>query len=137
MKQRMMPFAGMMLFLAGCASPVPPADSFPEEGRGERIVGAIVAADYHAFAEAAGETDNVPDAEAFTASCRSLTEKCGKAASFRYLGSLETPMLVNQLWAVRFVRKGDGGKAVAREQLLQLIFGRDEHKVRLLGMRFI
>ena len=130
-------FAAILLAAAGCTSPAVPAEPLTDEGRGEAIVKSIADADYRAFAGAAGETDNAPDADAFAVSCRELTGKCGKVDSFRYLGSLETPLLVNQLWAVRFVRRNGEGRTIAHEQLLQLIFGREEHKMRLLGMRFI
>ena len=130
-------FAAATLCLAGCASPEIPADVSPDGGRGEKIVRSIVDADYTAFARAAGEADRAPDAKEFAESCRGLDRNFGKADSFRYLGALETPLLVNQLWAVRFIKGGGNGKKVAHEQLLQLIFGREDDQLKLLGMRFI
>lgn len=133
----------LMLLAAGCVSqndgtgvvrPVSAAGI-----RGEEIVQAVIEADYSKFAKAAEELPDIPEKEKmeFQKSCRRLTESYGVPGSFRSLGELKTPLLINQLYAVCFVRKNKEGKKIEHEQLFQVVFGQENNKLKLLGMRFI
>ena len=101
------------------------------------VVKGIVAADYGMFAAGANEKNNKKDEENFIRSCRELEENFGKMEAYRSMGELETPLLINQLYAVKFIRTSADGKKVAHEQLLQLIFSVDDKQSKLLGMRFL
>jgi len=128
-----------LLIFCGCrstggdgASP-----SVTTTGQGEMIVKGIISADYDMFASGANEKSNKTDEENFIRSCRELEENFGKMEAYRSMGELETPLLINQLYAVRFIRTSTDCKKVAHEQLLQLIFSVDDKQSKLLGMRFL
>ena len=131
------------LFAAGCSTVTTSLGDNAQDNavlqQGSMIVKAIIDENFRKFSEGANEviTEN-SDADSFLASCKQLQETYGKAGTFRYLGELQTPLLVNQLFAVRFSKKGADGKTVEHEQLLQLIFGRENNgSYKLLGMRFM
>ncbi|MBE6366225.1 MAG: hypothetical protein E7053_10880 [Lentisphaerae bacterium] len=133
-----------ILLISGCASTTetitvstgttPP----PVYQQGSQVVQAIIAANYQEFAAGANENGtDAMSADNFMASCKQLEELYGKAQSFRFLGELQTPLLVNQLYAISFKRLGANGETIEHEQLLQLIFGQEDGKYKLLGMRFM
>lgn len=105
--------------------------------QGGCIVSGIVTANYAMFAAGTKEKGNEADEENFVRSCRELEEHFGKMKSFRPIGELQTPLLINQLYAVKFSRMASDGKVVEHEQLLQLVFGRESDQIKLLGMRFL
>ena len=106
-------------------------------GRGEGIVAAIVAGNYEQFAQAAGEPQISGDADKFRRDREEIIRKYGKPVDFRFLTYLQTPLLVNQIWVVDFVRNGREGRQIRQQQLFQLIFGEKDGQMRMLGMRFI
>lgn len=137
-------FFSAMLFIAGCTSTtevlsISDTQATPPAYRqGSQVVQAIIAANYQDFAAGASESSqDAMSADNFMASCKQLEELYGKAQSFRFLGELQTPLLINQLYAISFKRLGADGQTIEHEQLLQLIFGQEDGKYKLLGMRFM
>ncbi|MCI5779061.1 MAG: hypothetical protein MR051_04500 [Lentisphaeria bacterium] len=106
-------------------------------GRGEGIVAAITAGNYEQFAQAAGEPQIAGDAEKFRRDREEIVRKYGKPVDFRFLTYLQTPLLINQIWVVDFVRRDREGRQIRQQQLFQLIFGEKDGQMRMLGMRFI
>ena len=130
-------FIGVMC-VSGCASVENAGDTSPVQQQGSQIVQAIIAENYKDFIKGANDSSVAGnDAESFIESCKQLENTYGKPGSFRYLGELQTPLLVNQLYAVKFKKTGANGKYVDHEQLLQLIFGNENGSYKLLGIRFI
>ena len=137
-------FFSAIILLTGCATTSEVITVSAENGnppayqQGSQVVQAIIAANYQEFAAGASENaDDAMSADNFMASCKQLEELYGKAQSFRFLGELQTPLLVNQLYAISFKRVGTDGQTIEHEQLLQLIFGQENGKYKLLGMRFM
>lgn len=133
-------FAVIAMTLWGCSAVKQPAGSVPAAvSRSDAMVQAIIDSDYQKFADAAQELPELPEKEEneFRNSCKQLTEKFGTPNSFRYLGELKTPLLINRLYAVGFVRRNSDGKAVEHEQLFQIVFAGENNKFKLLGMRFL
>lgn len=137
--KKYIPFYAMLfLVVTGCASVVQEEEVVSVEQQGTRIVQAIIAENYKEFIAGANDASaGGNDAESFLASCKQLENTYGTPGAFRYLGQLQTPLLVNQLYAIKFKRKGENNKIIEHEQLLQLIFGQDNGKYKLLGMRFM
>ena len=136
--------AAVLFLTVGCSSvkcPDAGSKAIQSENisRGEEIVQAVVDTDFQKFSRAAQDLPEFPERERgeFQESCKRLQEKFGTPESFRYLGELETPLLHNQLYAVRFIRRGNDGGKVANEQLFQIIFAKDNNQLKLVGMRFI
>ena len=130
----------LVLMGAGCAENMPRAEALPQVLlQGTEIVSAVVKGDFKRFAKAADEAAELPEKEEaeFRKSCAGLTEKFGQLESFRYMGELKTPLLVNQIYALRFKRKQSNGSWIEHDQLFQLIFGKTEDQYKLLGMRFL
>jgi len=131
-----------IVFISGCASksfqPSPGDDQVRQQG--EEIVSAVIAADYERFVAGSGDKSDNPEQDTadFKRSCRQLTEQFGTAESFRFLGELQTPLLINQIYAVRFIKTKNGNSGnIEHEQMFQLILGKQDGKYKLLGMRFI
>jgi hypothetical protein len=110
-------------------------DAFKSTGHG--IVLAITMGNYPQFAQLVGEPEIARDAESFARSCEAMRKKYGKPIMFRFLTFLHTPMLVNQIWVIDFVRNGSDGKMIRQQQMFQLLFRDDNGKAKLVGMRFI
>ena len=129
----------LTLLTAGCHVVIEEdVPSIPVQQQGSQIVRAIISENYKEFIAGANDTAiGGQDAENFVTSCKQLEETYGRAGSFRYLGELQTPLLINQLYAVKFHRKGADGKNIEHEQLLQLIFGMENNNCKLLGIRFL
>ena len=130
----------VLLFAVGCLhggeQPVIVAsDTCRAEGNG--IVAAIVAGNYPQFAEAANEPNIAGDAEKFRKDREEIVRRYGQPENFRFLTYLQTPMLVNQIWVIDFVRRDREGREIRQQQLFQLIFGEKDGRMRMLGMRFI
>ena len=129
--------------LTGCTALPPavssskPVDQVAAMVIGEKIVGAIVNGNYREFARYTGETVDIKSQNDFEQSRWQIEKSMGNFNSWRYLGTLQTPLLVNQIYAVKFVRKGSYGQKVEHEQLLQLIIGYQDQQYKLVGMRFI
>ena len=111
------------------------SDARQAEGNG--IVSAIVAGNYQQFAEAANEPNVAGDAEKFRKDREEIIRRYGQPEDFRFLTFLQTPMLVNQIWVIDFVRRDREGREIRQQQLFQLIFGEKDGRMRMLGMRFI
>ena len=116
------------------AVPAPP--DVKEQGRG--VAQAIADGNYRKFAQSSGEGENIPDEQAFIDSGKKLEQNFGKIISFRFLGELKTPLVANLLYAVEFQHTNKNGNKTAHEQLLQLIFRKEDNEsYKLIGMRFI
>ena len=131
---------GVMLAVTGCLhgneSPAA-AEPDPCRDRGEGIVAAIVTGDHGRFAAAAREPEVSGDAERFRKDRETIIRRYGQPTGFRFLTDLQTPLLVNQIWVVDFVRRDRDGQEIRQQQLFQLIFGEKDRHMRMLGMRFI
>ena len=132
----------LILLIAGCVSHSQniPEEENPAREHGRKIVAAVIAGDYERFMQDSGEKSRNPeqDAQDFKNSCKQLSEQFGTAESFRFLGELQTPLLTNQIYAVRFIKKSKGSRdAITHEQIFQLILGEENGSPKLLGMRFI
>ena len=108
-----------------------------DRGQGEAILMAIQAGNYRQFLQAANEPERNGDAEQFKASYEKLTGAYGKITGFRFLTYLQTPLVVNQIWVMDFVKFDQHGREVKRQLLLQLLFGEQNGQMRLVGMRVI
>ena len=107
------------------------------QAEGNTIVSAIVTGNYPQFAEAANEPKVAGDAEKFRHDREEIIRRYGQPENFRFLTYLQTPMLVNQIWVIDFVRRDREGQEIRQQQLFQLIFGEKDGRMRMLGMRFI
>ena len=138
---RQLLFAGCArLAAAGCLRGDEPPfiiDTDICRGRGEGIVAGIVAGNYSQFAAAAQEPEIAADAEKFRKDREEIIRRYGKPVDFRFLTFLQTPLLVNQIWVVDFVRRDREGREIRQQQLFQIIFGEKDQQMRMLGMRFI
>ena len=121
------------------ADELPPVISVSDSarGQGESIVMAIQAGDYRQFLQAANEAERNGDAEQFKRSYEKLTGSFGKITGFRFLTNLQTPLVINQVWVLDFVKFDQQGREVRRQLLLQLLFGEQDGAMRLIGMRVI
>ena len=106
-------------------------------GQGEGVVTAIQNGNYDQFVQSANEKRSGDDQKKFIESCKNLTDKYGQITGFRFLTNLQTPLVVNQIWRLDFVKFDKNGKEVPRQMLLQLIFGNRDGAFRLLAMRVI
>ena len=130
----------LLLFGAGCAENISSTETAPlAVVVGSEIVSAVVEGNYKSFAKAAENSAEMPEKEEleFRKSCARLIEVFGQPESFRYMGELKTPLLINQIYALRFKRKQSSGKWIEHDQLFQLIFEKNNDRYKLLGMRFI
>ena len=105
--------------------------------QGAMIVEAIVKGDYRSFVKNSGENAAVKDNKEFDSSRKQMEKSMGKFKSWRLLGTLQTPLLINQIYAIKFAKKSSYGKDVEHEHLFQLLFGMQDDHYKLIGMRFI
>ena len=137
----------LLLMVAGlnfCVSGAADTDTPPvvavydvDRGQGEAILMSIQAGNYRQFLQAAKENERSGDAEQFNASYEKLTGAYGKITGFRFLTYLQTPLVVNQIWVLDFVKFDQYGREIKRQLLLQLLFGEQNGQMRLVGMRVI
>ena len=140
MKKVVLLFIVTMSAISGVrADELPPVITTSDlaRGQGEAIVMAIQTGDYRQFLQAAGESERSGDAEKFKASYDNLTGAYSKITGFRFLTYLQTPLVVNQVWVLDFVKFDRQGREVRRQLLLQLLFGDRDGVMRLIGMRVI
>ena len=103
--------------------------------QGDTVTAAIVYGDYAKFAQAANE--NKQDGKRFAENRAAMIRSFGNPVGYRFLTYLQTPLVVNQIWLIDFVKTTADGKEIRRQQLLQLIFGKRDQQMRLIAMRLI
>lgn len=140
-------FTAALLALAvfGCASVNPPEDA-PRSGciraddvqLGDRLLEALRARDYDAFAELWGSQDKKMTPEDFKKSYETIEKQFGAMRSFSYLTELKTPLVRNRIWTVCFERRTDHGRETVEQDLLfRLVTGDVDGRLRILGMGFL
>lgn len=141
-------FTAALLALAvyGCASVKPPEDAPRSAGigaaddvqLGDRLLEALRARDYDAFAELWGSRDKKMTPEDFKNSYETIEKQFGTMRSFSYLTELKTPLVRNRIWTVRFERRTDQGRETVEQDLLfRLVTGDVDGRLRILGMGFL
>ena len=140
-----LPAALLLLAAAGCASAKPGEPAEPagavraaDVQLGDRLLEALRARDYGAFAKLWGNQERKMTPEEFRASCEAIEKQFGAMQSFSYLTELKTPLVRNRIWTVRFERKADQGKETVEQDLLfRLVTGEVDGRQQIIGMGFL
>lgn len=106
---------------------------------GNALLEAIRNNDYPAFAAELAEDDtrDFCSPEDFRVSREKLVRQFGKIHSFRFLVSLETPVVSNRVWIVSFERKNSKNETIRQDLLFRLVTGMDQGKLKVIGFGFI
>ena len=72
----------------------------------------------------------------FKSSEENMKQQFGELKSYSYLAELQTPMVRNLIWKVKFERKGSSGKMIGQEILFRLVTGSSDGKTVVLGFGF-
>ena len=131
----------LLLILNGCCSAGEGAAVDDWEGaakiKGSAILEAVAGRDFAGYSRSAGENGGIRDREDFIASCQEMERRLGRIKSSSFLASLKTPEVTNHIYLVEFCRSASDGRELTHQQLMQLVFGQVDGKLRLLGMRIM
>ena len=133
-------------FCSGCrtvAGGPPPPPEAPEADAVDRLLGdallsAIEENDYGIFAAALPEKCRNPlTPEEFAALRETLTGQFGEIESREFLTSLETPLVVNQIWKVAFRRPASDGGTIHQELLFRMVTAERDGARQIIGFGFM
>lgn len=99
------------------------------------VLNAIGENDYRSFRTVCG--DLIPEKE-FNNAHRNMKNQFGELAEFRYVATLRTPIVQNDIWIVTFRRKtGKNEEDVLQDILFRFVTGEDSDGWKVIGFAFL
>lgn len=99
------------------------------------VLNAIGENDYDAFRNVCG--DLIPEKQ-FIAAHQNLQKQFGKMKDFKFVTSLRTPLVQNDIWLVTFQRKNaEKNEEITQDILFRFVTGEDADGWKVIGFAFL
>lgn len=126
------------LLLAGmtaCKSTENANDNAEQRKMCAEVLNAIGQNDYEAFRDICGDLIAEKD---FIAAQKNMQQQFGTLTDYRYMATLQTPIVQNDIWIVTFQRKNEKKtENVSQDILFRFVTGKDAEGWKVIGFAFL